>query len=81
MSTHKAPDELSQTVPDDNLQKEKYNYPSPMQGWECPKCGRVYSPFISMCAFCVPRISTTNITWEITGAADYPDIDRTETLP
>lgn len=22
------------------------------QGWECPKCGRVYSPSTSMCRFC-----------------------------
>lgn len=21
-------------------------------GWECPKCGRVYSPLTSMCAHC-----------------------------
>ena len=25
--------------------------PSP-QGWECPKCGRVYSPSTSMCFTC-----------------------------
>ena len=22
------------------------------KGWECPKCGRVYSPNTSMCFFC-----------------------------
>lgn len=22
------------------------------QGWECPKCGRVYSPSTSMCKYC-----------------------------
>ena len=22
------------------------------QGWECPKCGRIYSPSTSMCKYC-----------------------------
>ena len=22
------------------------------QGWECPKCGRVYAPFITECRHC-----------------------------
>lgn len=22
------------------------------QGWECPKCGRVYSPITPMCMYC-----------------------------
>jgi uncharacterized OB-fold protein len=22
------------------------------QGWECPKCGRIYSPNCDMCKFC-----------------------------
>jgi hypothetical protein len=22
------------------------------QGWECPKCGRVYSPAMVMCSYC-----------------------------
>lgn len=28
-----------------------YGFP-PQQGWECPKCGRVYSPTQDMCLFC-----------------------------
>jgi len=23
-----------------------------MQGWECPKCGRCYSPFVMECSRC-----------------------------
>lgn len=23
-----------------------------MYGWRCPVCGRVYSPCVSMCAYC-----------------------------
>ena len=29
------------------------------QGWICPKCGRVYSPFTQMCLYCGPN--STNI--------------------
>lgn len=25
---------------------------SAMQGWQCPICKRVYSPFIHMCMYC-----------------------------
>jgi hypothetical protein len=35
-------------------------------GWECPKCGNVYSPFHSKCDFCasltVHRLTTTDST-------------------
>lgn len=27
------------------------NTPAP-QGWVCPKCGRVYSPYTPMCLYC-----------------------------
>lgn len=25
---------------------------NPMQGWQCPICKRVYSPFVQMCMYC-----------------------------
>lgn len=33
------------------------------QGWECPKCSRIYSPTTPMCLHCVPgRIETITTT-------------------
>ena len=25
-----------------------------LRGWECPKCGRCYSPWTPHCAYCMP---------------------------
>ena len=39
-----------------------------MQGWICPKCGRVYSPFTQMCLYCGKQeinTTTTNIQTNI----------------
>lgn len=27
------------------------------KGWECPKCGRVYSPSVDMCKYCVDDVT------------------------
>jgi hypothetical protein len=35
--------------------------PAP-QGWECPKCGRVYSPSMIMCSYCPQQPVTTTGT-------------------
>ena len=38
------------------------------QGWQCPICKRVYSPFVQMCMYCgkkyiqMPTIPTTTVT-------------------
>lgn len=24
-------------------------------GWQCPRCGQCYGPFVSKCEYCVPR--------------------------
>lgn len=32
-----------------------YNGIFGQQGWICPKCGRVYSPFTQMCLYCQPN--------------------------
>lgn len=34
------------------VRNEKVNNTVGMQGWICPKCGRVYSPTTSMCSYC-----------------------------
>lgn len=31
------------------MEKELF---SAMQGWQCPICKRVYSPFVQMCLYC-----------------------------
>lgn len=33
-----------------------------MYGWRCPVCGRVYSPFTSMCAYCGNNNNVNRIT-------------------
>jgi hypothetical protein len=43
------------------------SYPKPtiQQGWECPKCGRIYSPTTPMCSHCPqeikPSVSTNDL--------------------
>lgn len=39
-----------------------YNYTFTPKGWECPKCGRVYSPSTAMCYYCGNQTITTSPT-------------------
>ena len=32
------------------------------QGWMCPRCGQVYSPFVMMCGTCGPTITSGDST-------------------
>jgi hypothetical protein len=40
---------------------------SPESGWECPKCGRVYSPAVKECHWCNEE---KNLTGVETGESD-----------
>lgn len=41
------------TTTSEGLREEsKQSNPVVMYGWRCPVCGRVYSPYTSMCSYC-----------------------------
>lgn len=29
-------------------------------GWQCPRCGSVYAPFVYKCEYCVPRLTASS---------------------
>ena len=40
------------------MEKQLFNA---MQGWQCPICKRVYSPFVHMCMYCGNKEVETTI--------------------
>lgn len=57
ISTDKTPRDIVDMSGNEDLNK-KINTPKKedkgggLMGWVCPKCGRCYSPFTSMCPYC-----------------------------
>ena len=54
------------------------------QGWQCPVCGRVYAPYVSMCYGCPSSTGATTMTTVVHGGliplpmpkareAEYPE--------
>lgn len=57
-----------------------YNGMFGQQGWICPKCGRVYSPFTQMCLYCKPSNTTAisnldiDLLWHIEQKQRYNEL-------
>ena len=51
------------------------------QGWQCPICGRVYSPTTPMCWYCGngETVTTTNVTIKDQSGMDIADWGKSTT--
>jgi len=44
--------------------------PPTMQGWECPKCSRVYSPWVKGCRRCNDRVEEKELYCKVEGVGE-----------
>ena len=44
-------------------------------GWICPKCGRVFSPFTTMCPYC-KKEDITNLPNSVPLSGDVPKFQK-----
>ena len=60
------------TVPGDarKLIEEAPSVKMVIQGWQCPVCKRVYSPYTEKCSYCGPE-QESNIVLNVTGVSDF----------
>lgn len=48
------------------------------QGWECPKCKRVYSPTTMMCIVCPQTTVNTNLTTGTVNTSNFHNFQEGE---
>lgn len=69
----KINDSVIQNIEKPTEQKNENKFVGGLTGWICPKCGRCYSPFTSMCSYCSNGDMFT-VTCNYTGTTDLNNI-------